>query len=155
MGAVPGIVSPVALKSQKIAATLLCGAVLLAALAYLRDPPWLSNVTSGLSAWENDSAGVRYRWTRGHASFFVPADSRAMVLTMRSDKDAPTDRPITAMITIDDRPAHVVSFADEDWHQVRVRLPPRGKRDVRRIDIKLDRVRSRQRGIQLQPVRVE
>ncbi|HJR60043.1 MAG TPA: hypothetical protein VJ813_11610 [Vicinamibacterales bacterium] len=137
------------------AAFLVAAVILLTALGYLRDPPWLSNVTSGLSAWETDEAGVPYRWTRGHASFFVPADRRAVVLTMRSDKDAPTDWPITATLTIDDRPAEIITFRDEGWHDVRLRLPPRGNRDVRRIDVKLDRVRSRQRGIQLREPRVE
>jgi hypothetical protein len=153
MAAVPRALSPVALRSR--ASVLVCLAILLPALAYLHDPPWLSTVTSGLSAWETDEGGMRYRWTGGHASFFVPADRRAIVLTMRSDKDAPSDWPITATITIDDRPAEIVTFRDEDWHDIRLRLPPRGRRDFRRIDVKLDRVRSRQRGIQLREVRVE
>jgi hypothetical protein len=134
---------------------LLGAALVVVALGYLRDPPWLPNITSGLSTWETDDRGERYRWTGGHASFFVPSDRKAIVLTMRSDKDAPSDWPITATVTIDDRPAEIITLRDEEWHDIRLRLPPRGRRNVRRIDIKLDRVRSQQRGIQLRPVQVE
>ena len=129
--------------------------VLTLCLAYLRDPPWLGTVTSGLSAWETDDRGVRYQWTRGHASFFVPTDAGTVVLTLRSVKDAPADWPITATIRIDDRQVQAVTLADDSWREVMVRLPKPESRAHRRVDIVLDRVRSRQRGVQLQPVRVE
>lgn len=122
----------------------------LAVVGYLRDPPWLINVTSGFSRQETREDGIRYRWTSGHASFFVSADARSVVLTMRSLKDTPTDWPVTATITIDDRPAQVITFDDEVWHPVKLDLPPRGDRDVRRIDIKLNRLRARERGLHVQ-----
>jgi hypothetical protein len=140
---------------SRAAIIIVSAGTLLAALAYLRDPPWLLNVTSGLTAWEVDDAGARYRWTRGRASFFVPADSAAVVLTMRSAKHSPADWPITATITIDDRPAQIVTFPDDAWREVKLRLPRRGSRDVRRLEIKLDRLRGGQLGIQLQDVRLE
>jgi hypothetical protein len=94
-----------------------------AALAYLRDPPWLLATASGLRGWGTDRDGTRYRWTGGHASFFVPA--------------------------IDDRPADRVVLADDSWRRLVVRLPPQGTRRVRRIDILLDRTRDGNRGVQL------
>lgn len=127
-------------------------ALLLAALAYLRDPPWLLQVTSGLTAWETDAGGTRYRWTRGRASLFVPADSETVTLYLRSPKDTPSDWPITATVTIDDRPAEIIRFEDESWRTIRLRLPRPRSRTVRRIDLKLDRVRSGHRGIQLATV---
>ena len=123
---------------------------LAAVLAYLRDPPWLIDVTSGLSAWEIDERGTRYRWTSGHSSFFVPSDSRYIVLTMRAVRDTPGDWPIIATVTIDDRPAQQVEFDDEAWRVLKLVLPRRGSRAVRRIDIKLNRLRGHQRGLQLQ-----
>lgn len=122
---------------------------LIGILAYLRDPPWLLHVTSGLSTPARDESGVVFRWTRGHASFFVPADASAVALTMRSLNDTPSDRPITVTISIDDRPVQIVSFQDESWRDVNVPLPPPGSRRVRRIDLKLDRLRSHHRGVQL------
>lgn len=123
--------------------------LLIAALAYLRDPPWLVRVTSGLSAWQSDRDGTRYRWTRGRSSFFVPSADEFVTFRLRAPKMDPRDWPITATITIDDRPADVVKVREDDWSMVRLRLPPRGGRKFRRIDIKLDRLRSEGRGVQL------
>ncbi len=137
---------------RSTAARILVAAAVVAALAYLRDPPWLVNVTSGLRGWQTDAGGVPYRWTGGRASFFVPADTGAITLRVRSVKDTPSDWPITATITIDDRPAEIIRFDDESWRTVRLRLPPQSSRAVRRIDIKLDRLRSGHRGVQLSTV---
>ena len=126
--------------------------VLVAALAYLRDPPWLVHMTSGLTRWETDGDGTRYRWTTGHGSFFVPSSAESVTFRIRAPKDDPRDWPITATITIDDRPADIVKVAEEEWSTVRLRLPTSGDRKVRRIDIKLDRVRSSNRGVQLQVI---
>ncbi len=125
-------------------------AVLVTALAYLRDPPWLVHVTSGLTRWETDSDGTRYRWTGGRGSFFVPSSAESVTFRIRAPKDDPGDRPITATITIDDRAADIVKVGEEEWSTVRLRLPTRGDRKVRRIDIRLDRVRAGHRGVQLQ-----
>ena len=124
--------------------------LLVAALAYLRDPPWLVHVTSGLADWQTDRDGTRYRWTTGHASFFVPTSAELVTFRMRAPKEDPRDWPITATISIDDRPADVVRVDEEDWSVVRLRLPSGGGRRVRRIDVRLDRVRSGNRGVQLQ-----
>ena len=125
-------------------------ALVLAALAYLRDPPWLLNITSGLTRWETDPDGTRYRWTTGHASFFVPSSAEVVTFRLRAPKEDPRDWPITATISIDDRPADVIKVNEEDWTPVRLRMPSRAERNARRIDITLDRVRSQNRGVQLQ-----
>ncbi len=127
--------------------------ICIAALAYLRDPPWLLSYTHGLGPWEVDGQGTRFRWTGGRASFHVPADVGRVALPMRSLRESPADWPITATITVDDRPVERVSFDDDSWHLLTIRLPPRGSRCCRRIDIKLDRLRSGGRGIQLGELR--
>jgi hypothetical protein len=124
-------------------------ALVVAALAYLRDPPWLLRVTSGLGAWETDRDGTPYRWTTGHASFFVPSAAEVVTFRLRAPKEDPRDWPITATITIDDRPADVIKVNEDEWTPVRLRLPARTVRSTRRIDIKVDRVRSQNRGVQL------
>lgn len=124
--------------------------LLVAALAYLRDPPWLIRVTSGLGEWQTDSDGTPYRWTAGHASFFVPSSAEFVTLRLRAPKDDPRDWPVTATISIDDRPADAVKVDAEAWSALRLRLPPPGERSLRRIDVKVDRVRSGNRGVQIQ-----
>ena len=120
-----------------------------AALAYLRDPGWLIDTTSGLRRWETDRDGTRFRWTSGHASFFVPSGWTVVELPLRATFDSPADWPITATITIDDRPADRITFTDATWRRVVLRLPPGSAREVRRIDLRLDRTRDDNRGLQL------
>jgi hypothetical protein len=128
--------------------------VLGAALWYLRDPPWLDSYSSGFHPWETATDGRPYRWTKGHASFFVPSDARRITLPLRSLKETPQDWPVTVTVTIDDRIADRVTFRDEEWHELSVRLPDPATRHVRRVDLTVDRVRSRLRGIQAGTVEV-
>ena len=116
-------------------------------LAYLRDPPWLQTYTYGFHPAERQPDGSLARWMGGHAAFHVPAELRSITLPLRSFKETPSDWPITALITIDDRPTERVTFQDDEWRRVTVRLPPTGDRRSRRLDIKLDRVRSRNLGL--------
>ena len=122
-------------------------AVLVAVLAWLRDPPWLLTYTYGFHPAERQPDGNVARWMNGHGAFHVPAELRSITLPMRSFKETPSDWPITALITIDDRPTERVTFPDDEWRRVTVRLPPEGDRRSRRVDIKLDRVRSRNLGL--------
>ena len=122
-------------------------AALVALLAWLRDPPWLLTYAYGFHPAERQPDGTMARWMGGHAAFHVPADLRSITLPLRSFKDSPSDWPITALITIDDRPTERVTFQDDAWRRVTVRLPPRSDRRSRRVDIKLDRVRTRNLGL--------
>ncbi len=82
----------------------------------------------------------------GHASLFVPSDARLISIPLRTSFDAPDDPPITVSITIDDRPVDRVVLTDPQWRLSTVRLPPKGSRQVRRIDIRVDRTRDDNRG---------
>ena len=124
-------------------------AAFVATLAYLRDPPWLISVSSGMHGWEIDTTGVRVRWTGGHASFFVPADARAIELPLRTAFDHPDDWPITVNVSIDDRPADRLVLEDAAWHRSILIMPAPGTRRVRRIDIRTDRTRDDNRGAAL------
>lgn len=139
----------------RIMATIVAIALVGASLWYLRDPAWLISYSSGLHPREVAEDGRSFRWTKGHASFFVPADAHRIMLPLRSLKESDADWAITAMVTIDDRVADRLTFRDQEWHELSLRLPPRGNRRVRRIDIKLDRVRSRLRGVQLGEVQIQ
>jgi hypothetical protein len=118
-------------------------------LAYLRDPPWLAGIESGVRGWHTGADGVRYRWTDGHASFFVPAASSSLTIPARVTFDEPGDPPVLVSIAIDDRPADRFELRDDRWLTRRLAMPPPGSRRLRRIDIRVNRVRSGNRGIQL------
>ena len=118
-------------------------------LAYLRDPPWLAGVESGFHAWRTGPDGVRYRWTTGHASFFVPATAARVTIPTRVTFDRPGDPPVLVRIAVDDRPADQFELRDDRWTLRRLLLPPAGGRRLRRIDVRVDRLRADNRGIQL------
>lgn len=128
-------------------------AVLAAALAYLREPAWLAQVESGVRRWETAADGTRYRWTDGHASFFVPASASMLSLPIRAVFEDASDPPVKVSIAIDDRGADEIVLTDGEWRTRRIRMPPPGSRGLRRIDLRVDRLRSGNRGVQIGEVR--
>src|SRR3954465_1373751 len=132
----------------RLAMTLLLVA-LIAAFGYLRDPPWLSGVESGLRGWETGTDGIRYRWTGGHASFFVPAAASAIAVPARTTFAAASDRPIEVTISVDDRPLDRFVLSDERWSSRHLSLPVPNRRSLRRVDVRVNRVRAGNRGVQL------
>jgi hypothetical protein len=131
-----------AVNIRRVVLTLIVAIVVIVALAYLRDPPWLLSTTSGMRPWETDGSGTRMRWTGGHASFFVPADARSIEIPIRTTFEQIDDWPIAVSMSIDDRPANRVVLTDAAWHRIVLTMPPRGSRGVRRIDLHMDRTRD-------------
>ncbi len=127
---------------------------LVSALAYLRDPPWLAGMESGFRRWETTTDGTRYRWTGGHASFFVPATAKAIVIPTRTTFDSQADPPVLVAISIDDRQADGFVLRDAQWRAHELQLPPPGRRKLRRVDVRIDRLRPGLRGVQVGEVRV-
>lgn len=125
-----------------------------AALLYLRDPPWLLSTTSGLRGWESEG-GRRFRWMGGHASVFVPATARSIEIPLRTTFDRPGDWPITVRVSIDDRIGDQLVLGDAKWHSVVLRMPPPASRKVRRVDIRVDRTREDNRGAAVGEIRIQ
>ena len=128
-------------------------AAAIAVLAYLRDPAWLPQVESGFRGWEVDDTGRRFRWIGGHASFFVRSDATGVTIPVRTTF-AEGDWPITVSISIDDRGVDRLELADAEWRYGKVRLPARGNRRVRRIDIRADRTRPGNRAVKVGEIEV-
>jgi hypothetical protein len=114
-----------------------------AALWYLHDPPWAGDITSGLRHWTSDRRGTSYRWTNGHASFFVPADVSVMTLPVRSGIPRPDGRPVCVSVSVDDHWLLTQRLGDdpERWVGITVWMPAgRPARRFRRLDIRVDSV---------------
>ena len=129
------------MTSRSRAIFVLAGVALVAgALAYLRDPPWLERLTFGMREWREED-GVRFRWTWGHATWFVRSDAREMTLLLRSVFPSDSDRPVTVTVSADDRPITIVTLDDPSrWTRAVVLLPRRATgRRVRRIDLRVSR----------------
>jgi hypothetical protein len=117
------------------------GAVLIAgAVIYLRDPPWIGGVTSGLRGWDGPP-GARFRWTSGHATFFVPHDATAMTLPLKSGFPSADGHPVSVDVSVDDRWLATVELSDPSaWVRQALPLPRRATtRRFRRIDLRVSR----------------
>jgi hypothetical protein len=124
--------------SRRLLLAFAAAAVSIGAAAYLRDPPWAGDVSSGMRGWEEDPPGTRWRWTSGYGSFFVASDATAMSLPLRAafpgrvDVDVFVDNQWLARIVLSD---------PDRWQRTRLFLPRRDvHRRFRRIDLRVSRV---------------
>ncbi len=132
--------------------------IVLAALAcaawYLRDPAWLIDQSTGLRPPEKAADGTVFRWSGGHASFFVPSDAGAVQIPVSTTFDARGTAPMVVSVFVDDARAGRVLLTDDAWHPLTIPLPPRGSRRVRRIDIRTSVVREDNHGVRVGEVQV-
>lgn len=138
--------------NARLAAIVALSLALAGALAYLRDPPWLSGQTTGLRGWEQRPGEPRYRWSGGHASFFVRADAGVVDIPVSTTFDAGDERPMLVTVRVDDQPAARVVLTGAGWTRVRVTLPPPGSRRVRRIDVRTNITREANHGVRIAEV---
>ena len=111
------------------------------AMWYLRDPVWLEDSTSGMTGWHDGEGGVRFRWTMGHSSFFVPADSTRVTIPLRVDFGHESREPFRVRVEVNDNEVATVVLATEEWTDVTIDptpFPSDGRR-VKRIDLHLNR----------------
>ena len=111
------------------------------AAAYLHDPPWVAATTTGFRGWESEPPGIRFRWTGGHATFYVPSDATQMRLPLRSQFPGPGGAPVTVNVSVDDRVLTDVVLDDPSvWVRSIVPLPRRAtSRRSRRVDVRVSR----------------
>ncbi|MEO6237461.1 MAG: hypothetical protein ABIQ52_10725 [Vicinamibacterales bacterium] len=118
-------------------------------LWYLRDPAWLATQTTGLRGWQRSADGTRYRWSGGHASFFVPSDARTIKVPVATTFDAGGAEPMVVTFSVDGRRAARVLLAAPGWQEVTLPMPSPGSRRVRRVDVQATSTREGNRGVQL------
>jgi hypothetical protein len=118
-------------------------------LWYLRDPAWLITETTGLRGWERSADGTRFRWSGGHASFFVPSDEQLVRIPVATTFDARGSEPMVVTFTIDGARAGRVLLTDGAWQEVTLTMPPRASRRVRRIDVRTTVTREDNHGVKL------
>jgi hypothetical protein len=132
-----------------------CIVLLAALLAWLRDPPWVGGVTSGLGPVIADVDGRPVRWTRGHAVFYIPSSTTTLEIPLRAHRRRRGFLPVTVRVSIDDTFVDEIVIADEQWHMSKVAVGRRRatSRRYRRVDLRLSRTWGPQlRGVLLGPV---
>ena len=146
MGAIPRALPALSVTRRRAIAVAVGGLLIIGALAYLHDPPWIGDVTAGLRSWETDEQGNRYRWTSGRATFYVPTTAQSMTLPLRPLPPI-SDRPITVDVTVDDRWLATLELPDARepnpnvWVVHTLPLPRQAtSRRYRRVDLRVVRV---------------
>jgi hypothetical protein len=129
---------------RSVRALLVATAILVAAggaAAYLYDPPWVAGTTSGFRRWEIEPPGIRFRWTSGHATFYVPSGATQMTLPLRSQFPGPGGAPVLVGVTVDGRALTTVVLDNpEVWVRQVLPLPRRAtRRRSRRVDLRVSR----------------
>ncbi len=80
-----------------------------------------AGVSAGLSKWQREADGTRYRWAGNHAAFYFSSSARAITIPLRYG--SASTGPIEVRILIDGREADRINLAPEDgWRPVRIVL---------------------------------
>ena len=108
---------------------------------YLHDPPWIAGITSGLRSWEEDPPGTRFRWTAGHATFYIPSDVVELTLPLRGAFPSPNGGAVLVRMSVDDR--WLADFELHDpaaWVRQTMPIPDRPtSRRYRRVELRISR----------------
>jgi len=106
--------------------------LIVATLAWLRDPAWLADYRHGFFPPEVDAQGVTFQWTAGRASFYVPADSSApRIFHVAAHPQFPTQVSVSVDGRLFDR-----FVVGPDWRAVSVpAAAATASRRHRRIDV--------------------
>ena len=110
------------------------------ALAYLYDPPWLAQLTTGLGDVRRDERGVFYRWAGARASLFFPSDAATLEIPVRALFRTGDRSPFIVAFAVDGQATGHMVLGDEAWAHIRIPLrASRSWRRVRRLDIAVNR----------------
>jgi hypothetical protein len=96
----------------------------------------LEHVGIGLSRWQRDADGHRYRVMRGQAAIYVPAGEQPARFLARVRPGGPAE--LRLAITLDGRLINEVALSRE-WREVQVVVPRQGQMRYRRVDLKVSR----------------
>ena len=96
----------------------------------------LEHAGVGLSMWQRDEQGIRFRWAGGRSAIYVPSDATAVRIPLRHGGQGPAR--IDVRIFIAGREANRVRVeAGSDWKVVRLLIPHRTENEARFTDVDL------------------
>src|SRR5262249_20712660 len=122
--------------------TVAFAAVALVVFVLGRKPlaPSESEAVTGLSQWESDANGTRFRWSGKYASLFVSQNATRVYIPVRQPVDIPAlrDQGVSVRVAPENKGRTIVG---PTWAILDVELPRiQSRQRYRRIDLKIDRV---------------
>ncbi len=89
----------------------------------------------GLSAWQDAVDGVRYRLAGTTSAVFIPSQAQTITMPVRLVRGASAVR---LHLTLDGRPADIVSVEPDRWQPLRLHLPQGRAPRFRRLEIRVE-----------------
>jgi O-Antigen ligase len=89
----------------------------------------LEHIAVGLSQWQPEIDGIRYRLAGGAFALYLPADGTAVDLPLR--RSAFAADPLVVTITHEGRKLYEPLVSGNTWQQIRVQLPKTNRRFAR------------------------
>jgi hypothetical protein len=99
-----------------------------------------SAAVTGLTNWETDASGARFRWSGEYASLFVSQNATRVYIPVRQPVDLPAlrDQGVSVRAAPENKGRTIVG---PTWAILNIELPRIPSRQrYRRIDLKIDRV---------------
>jgi len=93
-----------------------------------------TRVSHGLSDWDKDSGGRRFRWSGAHATVYVSGRARRVEIPLSGTLPSKGSQHVE--VRLDGRPVNEI-IVGADWQQVGVVLPPSSMAKSRRIDLSI------------------
>jgi hypothetical protein len=94
----------------------------------------LEHVAVGLSSWQAELDGVRYRIASKSFALYLPEDGSTVTLPVRRAPRAPDHLMLTA--SVDGRRLYEVVVSGDAWQNIRLQLP-KGRRRFARTDFEI------------------
>jgi O-antigen ligase len=90
----------------------------------------------GLTGWQFDEEGVRYRLAAGRSTVFAPAHARAITLPLRAVESS---GDLRVSILLDGGLANIVTVSTDRWLQLKMLIPTTSDGPLfRRIDLRIE-----------------
>jgi O-antigen ligase len=99
----------------------------------------LSHATRGLSAWQTEPGGRRFRWMEMEATFFISARAARVQFPLLLKPSGRSSATETERITLllDGRPANTIDLRTGDWTMIELLVPNRRDAVFHRVDLRV------------------
>jgi len=116
-----GAIAPTPMRTRNLAIVAMILVLLLVPLRARREMASanMEHVGFGLSRWQTDPSGVRYRSSTGRSTVFVPANARTVTVPLHTVDAA---NPLHVQLRLDGRPADTVVIPPDRWFDLRFSL---------------------------------
>lgn len=98
----------------------------------------LARVTAGFFNWQESRRGPRFRWTGAQAMFYVPGNTRAILVPIGGPPRGLSSGHTEVRLSLDGKVVNRVSLEEDEWVTVRMLIPEsKSGARFRRVDLQV------------------